>query len=390
MAHEPRTPRGTTPGGGPALARRTFLAGAGAAGGGLVAALALRAGRARGAPGPLYVSCRAEGEAANFVTGFDPAGRVRFDLPLPGRGHAIAFHPRRPEGVAFARRPGYFAVVFDHAEGVALRRIDAAAGRHFYGHGAYSADGRHLFTSENHVATGQGRIGIHDAADGYRRVGELPSHGIGPHDLCLMPDGKTLAAANGGIATDPDFGRAKLNLESMRPTLAFVDPATGAELDGFALGPRLHRLSIRHLDAAPDGRVAVAMQYEGDRRDLVPLVGVFEGGAIRLFEESAPLARRLRHYTGAVAFDPSCRLIALSSPRANVFTVWDAASGALLHEVPIRDGCGVTRGLAPGEFLMTGAAGRVERFDALRGVAESVPVDRAGDWDNHAGLEAPA
>ena len=46
-------------------------------------------------------------------------------------------------------------------------------------------------------------IGVRDAQDGYRQIGELPSDGIGPHEATLMPDGKTLVVANGGIRTHP-------------------------------------------------------------------------------------------------------------------------------------------------------------------------------------------
>ncbi|MEO1091830.1 MAG: DUF1513 domain-containing protein, partial [Pseudomonadota bacterium] len=236
------------------LDRRGVLSGA-------LAAFALRIGTARGHEGSLFVGCRIldDGFAVSAVDGH---GAMRWSLPLPERGHSVTFHPAQCLGVVFARRPGRFAVVFDHRAGIAVRRIDAAAGRHFYGHGTFTADGRFLLTSENDYATGEGRLGIRDTTDGFRQVGEIPSHGVGPHDVRLMPDGRTLVVANGGIRTHPDFERTKLNLETMRPTLAFVDLADGRLRDAFALPEALHRLSIRHLDVAADGHIGIAMQYE--------------------------------------------------------------------------------------------------------------------------------
>ena len=35
--------------------------------------------------------------------------------------------------------------------------------------------------------------------------------------------GRMLAIANGGIETNPDFGRTKLNLDHMEPSLVLVD-----------------------------------------------------------------------------------------------------------------------------------------------------------------------
>jgi hypothetical protein len=55
-------------------------------------------------------------------------------------------------------------------------------------------------------------IGVRDASAGYRHIGELPSHGIGPHDLALLSDERTLVVANGGIRTHPDRRREELNL----------------------------------------------------------------------------------------------------------------------------------------------------------------------------------
>ena len=82
--------------------------------------------------------------------------------------------------------------------------ISAATGRHFYGHGCLSADKSVLFTTENDYDAVKGVIGIRDAKD-FQSVGEYSSYGIGPHDIHLMPDGKTLVVANGGIQTHPDF-----------------------------------------------------------------------------------------------------------------------------------------------------------------------------------------
>src|SRR5690606_30895384 len=110
----------------------------------------------------------------------------------------------------FARRPGTFALVIDVVHGRILYRIASAESRHFYGHGAFSSDGRLLYATENDFAGERGVIGIYDAADGYRRAGEIPSYGIGPHELRLLADGTTLAVANGGILTRPDLPRVKL------------------------------------------------------------------------------------------------------------------------------------------------------------------------------------
>lgn len=368
------------------LDRRSALQ---ACGGGLLAALGLRAGRARGAEGPLFVACRADPAGSYFVSGFDGAGGLRFDLPLPDRGHAMAFAPSTPHCVVFARRPGQFAVVLDYAAGVALHRIDAPAGRHFFGHGVFSPDGRYLFTTENDNATGEGRVGIRDAADGYRVLGEFPSHGVGPHELVLLPDGQTLAVANGGILTSPEFGRDKLNLASMAPSLAYLDLAGGRLRDDYQLTPALHQLSIRHLAVLASGAIAIAMQYEGDKQDQVPLVGIHDGGAIRLLEAPAAVQRQMRHYGGSVAVDQAGSLIAVSAPRGNLVTFWDGAAGRYLGATELADGCGVAPTDRPGEFMLTSGTGRLLRITPRDGERQPLAVAALDHprWDNHLRLQ---
>lgn len=353
------------------LARRTLVTTT-------LAAMALRVGAARGHAGALFVGCRIEGDGF-AVSAVDGRGKLRWSLPLPDRGHSVTFHPTRPLGVVFARRPGRFAVVFDHDAGTVVRRIDAAPDRHFYGHGTFTADGRFLLTSENAYATGEGRLGVRDAADGFRQVGELASHGVGPHDVRLMPDGKTLAVANGGIRTHPDVDRRKLNLADMAPSLGFLDTETGRLLEDFALPADLHQLSIRHLDVTADGRVGVAMQYQGPADHAVPLVALCDGAGLRPFPASTALSRELRHYTGSAAFDTAGRHLAVSGPRGNLVTIWDSRDGRLTARLDVPDGCGVA---AAGDgFVLTAGDGRVRRWSPQAGLTALETT--GGGWDNH-------
>ena len=115
---------------------------------------------------PAYLAAAAQPDNSTWLVGLGIDGAVRFAHPVPGRGHAAATHPHRAEAVAFARRPGTFALVLDCATGAVLARLAAPEGRHFYGHGAFTADGRILLTTENAYEDGDGRIGVWDAANG--------------------------------------------------------------------------------------------------------------------------------------------------------------------------------------------------------------------------------
>ena len=163
-----------------------------------------------GAVDRLYLSARADATGGYRVSSFSANGARCLDLPLPGRGHSFAVRPGGHEAVHFARRPGRFALVLDLARGTVGHTVETPGGRHFYGHGVFSRDGRRLYATENDFGGERGVVGVYDAANDYRRIGELKSHGIGPHDIRLLSDGETLVVANGGIATRPDLPRIKL------------------------------------------------------------------------------------------------------------------------------------------------------------------------------------
>ena len=339
------------------------------------------------APGaPLYLSARADASGGYRASGFSADGARVFDLPLPGRGHSFAVRPGGCTALHFARRPGRFALVVDLARGAIAHRLEAPANRHFYGHGVFSPDGRLLYATENDCENERGVIGVYDSARDYARAGELPSHGIGPHEIALLSDGETLVVANGGIVTHPDLPRVKLNLPTMAPSLCFVDRRSGALRRELMLDAALHRLSIRHLAVGPDDTVAVAMQHEGPAHDRVPLVALQRGGGrLRLSQGPRAVMLAMKNYCGSVCFDPSGGTIAVSAPRGNLVTFWDVDAGRYLLSAGVADGCGVAPGPRPGVFLASSGRGGVVFIDARAGTARPLAVGglEAARWDNH-------
>lgn len=321
---------------------------------------------------PAYLAAAREEDGGYALFGLTRDGGDVFRVALPGRGHAAAAHPTAPEAVAFARRPGTFALVLDCAGGMVAHRLESPEGHHFYGHGAFIAGGDILCTTENHIESGEGRIGFWSRREGYRRIGEVPSGGIGPHEILTLP-GDRLAVANGGILTHPDRGREKLNLESMRPNLAY------AGIDGVQerveLAPELHHASIRHL--ATDGQtVAFAMQWQGDLPDPAPLLGLHRSGSAPVLC-SADLGEQLAMdgYAGSVAMAGDT--VGITSPRGGRVHLY-GLDGTFRGAVRRADVCGLA---ARGTGLMA--------TDGLGGVLalerdQLAPLAVAGrHWDNH-------
>ncbi|MAN79959.1 MAG: Tat pathway signal protein [Rhodospirillaceae bacterium] len=366
------------------MARRTLL---GIGAGGLVFLTAPSVWAATSGPRYLGVRRLGDGRSAPFrfaACVADANGRILRQVDLPARGHGFAVRPDGKTAVALARRPGTFAAAFAIDGDGPARVFHAPAGRHFQGHAVFEPTGRHLFATENDFDNARGCIGVYDAADGFKRVAELPSHGVGCHELVLMPDGQTAAVANGGILTHPDSGRAKLNLGTMRPNLAYVDLRSGNLQDTIGYPDhRRHKLSIRHLAAFDDGRVVFACQDQGPTFDGLPLVGLHRPGSGRIADLQAPEATTLglNGYCGSVAVDRGGVLAAVSAPRGNRVLFWNTQTGDLSGSLAIADGCGLAPGPAKGSFVLTSGMGAF-LIGGPTLPTPAAPADGA-PWDNH-------
>ncbi|MCQ4631541.1 DUF1513 domain-containing protein [Shinella sp. CPCC 100929] len=353
------------------LDRRSFLRMAGAA---WAASLGARQSFALSRTDAVFASGYRDRDGSFGIAVLAEDGSIIDRTPLPARSHGMAFSPATGHLVAFARRPGTFALVIDQSGKAAPVTIAAAEDRHFFGHGCFSPDGRLLYASENDFDANRGVIGLYDARENYRRIGEYATYGIGTHDLSVSDDGRMLIAANGGIETHPDFGRTKLNLDHMEPSLALIDAATGALIERHTLPEKLRQLSTRHIDLDDKGRIWFACQYEGPRNDLPPLVGSFcKGEDLRFLSLPEETTLGLANYVGAIAVNRRENLVGLTSPNGGRFVVLDAKTGSVLREETVADAAGIAA--APHGFAVSSYDGRF--------------AERRGDiaWDQHiAGL----
>lgn len=303
------------------------------------------------------------------------------------RGHGACQHPIKPaSALLFSRRPGTQGVEVNLTTGHIDATFNCGADRHLFGHGCFGADGKVLYTSESDYRTGKGKIGIRDALN-YQLLGEYESYGVGPHEIKLLPDGKTLVVANGGIRTHPDSGRKKTNLATMSPSLTYIDLNSGKKLDDF----RLHetKASIRHLDVAADGSVVFAMQVQrsavGHGRTL-PLAGIHKPGrALRLLDEPAVIIDKMNDYMGSVAINNLSRIAGFTSPRGNIVTFWHIDSGEFIGYHSLRDVCGIAVSVDQRNFIVSNSFGQLRQLDAKtltedKGRRQQIPGMRL---DNH-------
>ncbi len=353
--------------------RRDFLRAAGAT---FMASLSTRALAATLDADAVFATAYQRRDGAYGAAILSEAGKILHTVDLPDRGHDITFDPVSGRSVVFARQPGTFAMVFDHRGREKPLTIMSVEGRHFFGHGVFSPDGALLYATENDFDTAEGMVGVYDAKAGFSRIGEFPTHGIGPHELLLSADGRTLAIANGGIETHPEFGRAKLNIPTMQPSLVFADRLSGDLLEKHQLPPQLHQLSIRHMDFDQTGTLWFGCQHEGPASERPALVGrAMRGKDLQLLEMPDEILSGFRNYIGSVAANQRAGTVAVSSPQGNSLAIIEAASGKVLSSAALVEVCGV----APdaGGFIATTGTGEIIEPDG-NSLTEAEYV-----WDNH-------
>lgn len=324
---------------GEAIDRRGFLKAAGIT---FTAALAPRSLMAFERTDAVYASGFKAPDGSFGVATVSERGEIIDRVALPARAHGMAYSTATGRTVAFARRPGTFAMVFDLSRQAEPIMITSPEGRHFYGHGHFSPDGARLYASENDFDGNRGMIGVYDARDEFRRIAEFDAHGIGTHDMTVSDDGKLLVIANGGIETHPDFGRTKLNVDRMEPSLVLLDARSGTLIQRHRLPASLKQLSTRHLDIAENGRIWFACQWEGARNALPPLAGWFSKGEdlsfVSLPDETTV---RLGNYVGAIAVNRRDGVVGLTSPIGGAAVTLDSKTGAVVKEETVREAAGI-------------------------------------------------
>ena len=343
-------------------------------------------------PEPVLLSSSTDRNGQNFIGAYSLNGEKRAHIPVEHRGHGMAVNPvRSNEIVFFSRRPGTKLHALDLSTGELLAQARSAADRHFYGHGCFSSDGTELYTTENDFHNGEGKVVIRDAST-LEVSYEFPSYGVGPHEMRMMPDNATLVIANGGVLTHPSKPREALNLDTMKPNLAYVEMATGKLLGRYELP--ISRLSIRHIDVNETGRVVVTTQYRGETEDRPALIASHNGeSSLQVFSQAAYAWSKLNNYCGSVAYaKPSAsespispHIAAVTSPRGGRIVLFDMAQQENVAEFAALDICGVGFSQKSDCFVATSGTGGIYRIQ-LSDAGWSIDRTNAQQqmhWDNH-------
>jgi hypothetical protein len=330
---------------------------------------------------PVLLSARDDAEGRHYAVGYRLDGTQVFATQVAQRCHDIIDHPSLPIALFVARRPGTESYLIDLRDGRLLQTVTSRPDRHFYGHAVIHASGEWLYTTENDTTDpGRGLLGVYRfEGEQLTWAGEIPTHGIGPHQVSWLPDGETLVVANGGIRTEAE-SRVEMNLDAMEPSLVLMR-RDGTLLSKETLAQPMN--SVRHLAIVDDGTVLACQQFMGPADETAELLAIKRPGqAFEPFPIAEHQLQSMAHYTASVAVHSELRLVALTAPRANRFFIWDLDSGAVRLDAPMPDCAGV--GAVDNGFVVTSGQGRCRYYDCRRHELVSQPLELpSGLWDNH-------
>lgn len=268
------------------------------------------------------------------VLDLDDPDRALTLIPMTFFGHGVCPHPVHPQRLAVFEKRGKGGCEIDLKKGGVTRPIETTAARQFYGHGAYSPDGRLLYSTETVVSGDyEGVIAVRDA-DTLKELGTFPSHGASPHDCRLIDDGATMVVTNGG---GPMGGVA--------PSVTYVDVASERLLERLEFDNAA--INAGHLDLGAEGGLAVvSAQREGlpdDRPGGITLR--LPDGAFRTLTEPSGITGSLRGESLSVCIHRPTGVVGATTPAGNLLTFWDMNSGRLKrhYRLPNPRGIELTR-----------------------------------------------
>lgn len=237
-------------------------------------------------------------------------------------GHGLAINPARPNLAVVTEKHGPGACEVDLSARRVTRALKAHEGCQFYGHGAFSPDGRQLYLVESLLEDGSydGVITVRDGAT-FEIQTTLPSHGRAPHDCLMIDNGATLVVTNGGgpagSGDSPCVTYVDLKTHKLKHRLALAAPG----------------LNAGHLAMTSRGDlVLVSAPREGTDTSSPEAVGGISfyspGGALQTADAS--ICRRMRMETLSVAIHEPSMVVAATNPDADLVTFWDFRTRKLL------------------------------------------------------------
>lgn len=256
--------------------------------------------------------------------------------------HGVAIDPLHAQRVLVFEKIGPGCCEINLVAQKVTHTVPPHPGRWFYGHGAFSPDGKLLYSTETIKDEQRGVIGVRDGAT-LDYIGEFPTFGENPHDCHLIDNGKTLVMTNGGGALGT----------RLAPCVTYVDVGSQRLLEKLELSSE--RFNTGHLTLSSRGDlVVVSAPRKGLSDKDLGAVSMRSGKApLRTMTEPADVTARMYGEALSTVIHEPTGIAAVTHPGGNMVTFWSLRTATLIKTLALERARGVTLTLDGAKFIVT-------------------------------------
>lgn len=250
-----------------------------------------------------------------------PAPEVRTIDDIHFFGHGVSPNPVKPRTAVIFEKHGKGCAEVDLKDARTLRKIETVRGREFYGHGAFTPDGKTLYATETVVGdrSYDGVVAVRDG-ESFELKGTFPTYGVKPHDCLLIDGGETLVITNGG---------APLGNGDIRPSVTYVDVPTRSLKEEIKFPTK--SINAGHLAITRKGElVVVSAPRDGLSKTAPGAISFYTPGGELRTNLDHPIRKKMLGETLSVAIHEPSMIVGATNPAGHLITFWDFKSGELV------------------------------------------------------------
>ena len=271
----------------------------------------------------------------------DVSNRTKTLTPMRFLAHGIHWNPVDENRLAIFEKKGPHACEYDLQSQQVVREIPKRDGHYFYGHGAYSAEGSLLFSTETELKQLNGVIAVRDSKS-LDYLEAFPSYGKEPHECKLIDDGQTLVVTNGGGL-----------MKGEPPSVTYIEVKTQQLLERVELTN--HKLNAGHIAISDKGDIVVvsAPRLGLEKQGVGGISIRADGIELESMGNPAAVTNRMRGEALSVVIHDEANIAAVTHPDGGMVTFWSIKEKQLLKVVNLPHPRGVTMVADETAFLIS-------------------------------------
>jgi uncharacterized protein len=252
-------------------------------------------------------------------------------VPLDFLAHGVIVDPNNHFRLVLFEKIGPGACEVDLGSMKMVNKITTSRDKYFYGHGAFTIDGKNLYCTETYLDNKKGIIAMRDAKT-LQFLGEFPTYGDNPHECQLIDNGSVMVVTNAGSTIGGNTA----------PSVTYIDMANQQLIERVLLTN--DRLNTGHMGIAKDGSLVVASApREGlDKTDLGGVSIRPEGKHIETISSPNEVVKSMAGEALSVIIQNLKNIAAVTHPDGNMVTFWSVADRKLLNSIRLDKPRGVT------------------------------------------------